>query len=91
MPALLILGVWGIVGAAQSLTLDFNRSLFGEIYRAPAAGLEAARDRLRDLVRPDDLLLFHFQQPGTTPFGLFIEDYLTRDLPEGLSHAQFGA
>ncbi|MCC6564243.1 MAG: glycosyltransferase family 39 protein [Chloroflexi bacterium] len=89
VPALLILGVWGIVGAAQSLTLDFNRSLFGEIYRAPAAGLEAARDRLRDLVRPDDLLLFHFQQPGTTPFGLFIEDYLTRDLPEGLSHAQF--
>ncbi|MBK9123201.1 MAG: glycosyltransferase family 39 protein [Chloroflexi bacterium] len=89
VPTLLILGVWGIVGAAQSLTLDFNRSLFGEIYRAPAAGVEAARDRLRDLVRSEDLLLFHFQQPGTTPFGLFIEDYLTRDLPEELSHAQF--
>ncbi len=92
VPLALMLGVWMIFGFARGASLDFNRSLFGEIYRAPAAGMTRAMAVLDDLFRTDDLILFHFQQPGFTPFGLFIEDYLTRNLPRVLpnkvAHAQ---
>lgn len=88
VPVALVVGVWVVFGVLRGMSLDFNRSLFGEIYRPPAAGVTRAVAVLDDLVAPDDLVLFHIQQPEDEPFGLFIEDYLTRNLPYPVAHAQ---
>lgn len=84
----LIAGVWAVFGIGASLTPDFMRAQFGEIYRAPAAGVNAATALLERLVRTDDLVLYQVMQPGYEQFGLFIEDYLSRTLPDAVAHAQ---
>lgn len=88
VPTALVAGAWVIFGIGASLTPDFMRAQFGEIYRAPAAGVDAATDLLEGLIRDDDLVLYHIIQPGYEQFGLFIEDYLSRTLPETVVHAQ---
>jgi hypothetical protein len=88
VPAALIAGVWVVFGIGASHTPDFMRAQFGEIYRAPAAGVNAAVALLEGLARDDDLVLYHIMQPGYEQFGLFIEDYLSRTLPETVAHAQ---
>lgn len=85
---LLVASAWVVFGIGASLTPDFMRAQFGEIYRAPAAGVDAATDVLERLARDDDLVLYHILQPGYEQFGLFIEDYLSRTLPETIAHAQ---
>ncbi len=87
-PPMLVAGAWIVFGIGASLTPDFMRAQFGEIYRAPAAGVNAATDMLQNLIRDDDLVLYHIMQPGYEQFGLFIEDYLSRTLPERVAHAQ---
>jgi len=84
----LVVGAWIAFGVGASLTPAFMRAQFGEIYRAPAAGVYAATDVLQGLIRDDDLVLYHIMQPGYEQFGLFIEDYLSRTFPETAAHAQ---
>lgn len=86
--AALVAGAWVVFGIGVTVTPDFMRAQFGEIYRAPAAGVTAATAVLERLVRDDDLVLYHIMQPGYEQFGLFIEDYLSRTLPETVAHAQ---
>src|SRR5690606_5757576 len=88
VPPALVAGAWVIFGIGANLTPDFMRAQFGEIYRAPAAGVKAASAMLEDLIREEDLVLYHIMQPGYEQFGLFIEDYLARALPETVAHAQ---
>lgn len=88
VPALVVAGAWAFFGIGASLTPDFMRNQYGEIYRAPAAGVNAASEMLEVLARDDDLVLYHIMQPGYEQFGLFIEDYLSRTLPETVVHAQ---
>lgn len=80
IPAVLLVGIWLIFGTFQSLTPDFMRGLFGELYRPPAAGIDRAMQIIEADYHPDDLILFRIAQPGYENFSLFIEDYLTRNI-----------
>lgn len=75
----LVLAVWVGFALFQSAQPDFIQNLFGQIYRAPKAGVASALTLLRDHATNDDLVLFHISQPGYEPFQLFILDYLMRD------------
>lgn len=75
----LVLGVWMALGVWQSFQPEFIQSLFGQIYRAPEAGIDLSLDVLRDQANADDLALFHIAEPGYEPFQLFILDFLMRD------------
>jgi uncharacterized membrane protein len=72
----LILGVWIAFGILGSWTLDFNRSLFGYLYRPPAQGIAVATDLIRNTVATDDLVVWHIAEPGREVFSLLIADYL---------------
>lgn len=75
----LVLGVWMTLGVWQSFQPSFIQNLFGQIYRAPKAGINRSLGVLRDQASTDDLVLFHIAQPGYEPFQLFILDFLMRD------------
>lgn len=75
----LVLAIWIGFGAWQSAQPGFTQALFGQIARAPKAGVDHALDLLRQHAQPDDLVLFHISQPGYEPFQLFVLDYLMRD------------
>lgn len=76
-----ILLVWAGAGIWQSLNPAFINQLFGQIYRAPAAGVHAALDTLRTYAHPDDAVLFHIAQPGYEPFNYFVIPYYMHDVP----------
>ncbi|MAU12628.1 MAG: hypothetical protein CL607_22595 [Anaerolineaceae bacterium] len=92
----LILSIWLLMGVATSLTPDFIANVFGQIYRAPAAGFLEAIDLIDAQKRDGDFLLAHFMPYETTPFALFPKDYyfdplgMPHDQPEriGMSFAQ---
>lgn len=75
----LVLGAWMTLGVWQSFQPGFIQNLFGQIYRAPKAGINRSLGVLRDQASADDLVLFHIAQPGYEPFQLFILDFLMRD------------
>lgn len=82
MPTLPVLGVAALVGAGQTFNPSFVGDLFGQVYRAPAAGLYQAMDIVRARGDADrDALLVHIARPDFEPFQLFPNGYLFRDLP----------
>jgi len=84
VPIALLLVVWGGAGVLQSLNPAFIAGLFGQIYRAPSAGLALAQAHLRTHSTAQDSIIWHFLPPDDEPFGLFVLDYLT----EGIPHAK---
>jgi 4-amino-4-deoxy-L-arabinose transferase-like glycosyltransferase len=79
--AVLMCGVWLLVGLFQTLNPSFIGDLFGQIYRAPAQGLYEAMEILRQRSTPDDVVLIHITPPDTEPFQLFPMDYLLMGVP----------
>jgi hypothetical protein len=89
VPPWALMGVWAFIGVAQTLNPHFMGTQHGHIYRAPAAGMQAAHDILRQRAQPQDAFLYHFLPGGLEPFGLFVMG----DLAYGIPHArleQFG-
>ncbi|MCA9894829.1 MAG: glycosyltransferase family 39 protein [Anaerolineae bacterium] len=81
-----ILAIWLLIGIATTLTPDFIANVFGQIYRAPAAGFLEAIDLIDAQKRDGDFLLAHFMPYETTPFALFPKDYYFD--PLGMPHEQ---
>jgi hypothetical protein len=89
VPAWALMSVWALVGIGQTLNPHFMATQHGQVYRAPAAGMQAAHEVLRQRAQPDDAFLYHFLPAGLEPFGLFVMG----DLAHGIPHArleQFG-
>lgn len=76
-----ILGVWIALGIYQSFNPAFITNVFGQIYRAPAAGFHQALRELEQRGDPGDLVLFHIMQPGYEPFNYFVLDYYLEQSP----------
>jgi hypothetical protein len=77
----ILLAVWMGVGVWQTFQPGFINDLFGQVYRAPWAGLSQGLDILKSQSQPDDLVLFHISQPGYEPFNYFVLDYLMHGIP----------
>jgi len=75
VPVMLILGSWVLIGSLHNLNPAFISGLFGQLYRAPAAGFNQALDVIDARKQPDDLLLVHFMPREWGPFGLFPMGY----------------
>ena len=73
--SLLLLLIWLGMGVYQSLNPRFINGLFGQIYRAPQAGLSQALDIVEQRAEPGDMALFHIIPPGFAPFNYFPLDY----------------
>ena len=74
--SLILLVIWLGMGVYQSLNPRFiNGRLFGQIYRAPQAGISQALDTLEHRAEAGDMALFHIIPPGFAPFNYFPLDY----------------
>ena len=81
LPVAALLSVWVLLGVYHSLTPNFIADMFGQIYRAPYAGISAGLDRLEELGEDGDAVLFHIVQPGFEPFNYFVLGYLMDHRP----------
>lgn len=79
--ALLLFAAWMGMGVVQNFRPAYIHDLYGQVYRAPRAGVYAALDIVRERAHPEDLALFHIAEPGREPFNYFVLGYLMHDLP----------
>lgn len=93
---LVVLFVWVLMGTYQSQNPAFISGLFGQIYRAPAAGFNQAIDTVDVLKQEGDMLLAHFMPRETAPFALFPMGYyfdrlgIPYDQPERMNNSFAG-
>jgi 4-amino-4-deoxy-L-arabinose transferase-like glycosyltransferase len=81
VPAGIILLVWMSVGVVQTIDAGFMANTFGQIYRAPAAPVLRALDKLKQRGQAGDFALLHIIPPGYEPFNYFVLDYYFHELP----------
>ncbi|MCU0512737.1 MAG: glycosyltransferase family 39 protein [Anaerolineae bacterium] len=81
LPAGLLLLIVGGAGLYHTLQPGFIAGVFGQIYRAPKAGVDLALAHISRQVGPQDLTLFHIAEPGFEPFQFFVLDYLMHGRP----------
>jgi hypothetical protein len=68
-------------GLWQAAHPSFIAEVYGQVYRAPKAGVIAALDILRQRGGADDAAVFHIAEPGYEHFQYFVLGYLMHDSP----------